>query len=290
MAFAAFGVAGFALALVALVFVVGFFFVDIYNARVPAQLLSGARYLGRGARFLVANPRLFTWVVIPYAITLALFALGAWAAVSYFDDLVAWLTSLVPSWLAGLLRAVLYVLLASTLGLASYFLFFAIAAVVAGPFNEFLAEAVEGRVTGKASPPLSAGRLTRDVLLTIAHETRKILRYLFLVGCLFLLSLFIPGVGWAVYAVGGAFLTARFAAYDVLDYTMARRHWTFKQKQEFLGRHRSLSTGLGAAVSLFLLIPVLGPLAYPLGAVGGTLLMLDLEGSHGDSRTTRQGG
>jgi uncharacterized protein involved in cysteine biosynthesis len=113
---------------------------------------------------------------------------------------------------------------------------------------------------------------------------------LFLVGLLFLLSLFIPGVGWAVYAVGGAFLTARFAAYDVLDYTMARRRWTFKQKQEFLGRHRSLSTGLGGAVSLFLLIPVLGPLAYPLGAVGGTLLMLDLEGSHGDSRTARQGG
>ena len=217
-------------------------------------------------------------MVIPYAITLALFALGAWAAFTYFNDLVAYLTGLVPGWLVGFLKAVLYVLLASTLGLASYFLFFAIAAVVSGPFNEFLAEAVEERITGIASPPLSAARLTRDVLLTLAHETRKILRYLFLIALLFLLSLFIPGVGWAVYAVGGAFLTARFAAYDVLDYTMARRGWSFKQKETFLARHRSLTTGLGSAVALLMLVPIVGPLAYPFGAVGGTLLFLDLEG------------
>jgi uncharacterized protein involved in cysteine biosynthesis len=221
-------------------------------------------------------------VVVPYAITLALFALGAWAAFSYGGDLVSQLsrsaTSLVPSWLVGLLKAVLYVLLASTLGLASYFLFFAVAAVVAGPFNEFLAEAVEELVTRKKSEPLSPGRFLRDVLVTIAHEARKILRYLFLVALLFLVSLFIPGVGWIVYAVGGAFLTARFAAYDVLDYTMARRGWTFKQKADFIARHRSRTTGLGAAVSLLLLVPVIGPLAYPFGAVGGTLLFLELEG------------
>ena len=214
-------------------------------------------------------------MAIPYAITLALFALGAWAAFEYVSDLVAWLANHV--WLAGILEAVLYVLLAATLGLASYFLFFAIAALVAGPFNEFLAEAVEEEVTGKPSPPLSLGRLVRDVLRTIAHETRKILRYLLLLGILFLLSIFVPGVGGAIYLVGGAFLTARFAAYDVLDYTMARRGWTFEQKQEFLARHRSATTGLGAAVAAFLLIPVIGPLAYPFGAVGGTLLFLEIE-------------
>ena len=241
------------------------------------QLLRGAGHFGRGARFLLAHPRLWWWVAIPYAITLALFAVGVWAAFASFGDLVTWTTRHVWSWLAGILETVLYVVLASTLGLASYFLFFAIAALVAGPFNEFLAEAVEEEMTGKASPPLSLGRLVRDVGRTIAHETRKILRYLFLMGILFLLSLFLPGVGGIVYLVGGAFLTARFAAYDVLDYTMARRGWSFAEKQAFLQRHRGATTGLGAAVAAFMIIPVLGPLAYPIGAVGGTLLFLENE-------------
>ena len=35
---------------------------------------------------------------------------------------------------------------------------------------------------------------------------------------------------------------------------------------------------VGGAVSLVLLVPVLGPLAYHFGAVGGTLLFLELEG------------
>ena len=242
-----------------------------------SRFLHGAGSITRGARYLARHPRLWTWVAIPYAITLALFAIGAWAAFTYFNDLVTWLTSLVPAWLAGVFEAVLYVLLASTLGLASYFLFFAVAAVVAGPFNEFLAEAVEEQVTGRRSPRLSPGRVVRDVWRTIAHESRKILRYLFLLAILFVLSVVVPGVGWAIYAAGGAFLTARFAGYDVMDYTMARRGWTFQQKQEFLRRHRSATTGLGTAVALFLLVPIVGLLAYPIGAVGGTLLFLEIE-------------
>jgi CysZ protein len=244
---------------------------------VLSQLLYGAAFVCRGARYLLSHPRLFTWVAIPYAITLALFILGAWAAFAYFDDLVRSVTSLVPSMLAGVLGAVLYLLLASTLGLASYFLFFAIAAIVAGPFNELLAEAVEEQVSGIQSPSLSLGRLARDVMKTIAHETRKVLRYLLFLGLLFLVSVFLPGVGWLAYVLGGAFLTARFAAYDVLDYTMARRGWTFRRKQEFLARHRSVTTGLGTAVAAVALIPLVGPLAYPLGAIGGTLLFLELE-------------
>jgi CysZ protein len=238
--------------------------------------MRGAGYLARGARFVGRHRRLWPWVAAPFALTLMVFVVLVWGAWTYYDDLVGMVLD-VPrqGWLGQTLWGVLYALLTLSLALAAYFSFFAIAALIAGPFNESLSESVEELVTGRAPPPFSFRRLLRDFGKTIAHGSRNILLYLFLLGIFFLVSLLMPGIGSLVYLVAATLLAARFTAYDVMDATFARRGWPLREKRRWLRQHRGATFGLGLGVVGFLLIPLAGALAMPLGAVGGTLLFLD---------------
>lgn len=246
-----------------------------------SELLRGASYLLRGARFVLAHPRLWPLVAAPFVITSLVFALAIVFAFARFDDLVGAVLVLPSGWIGRTLWGVLYTLLAVSVGLAAYFSFFAFAALLAGPFHELLSESVEELVTGRAPPPFSFRRLGREVLQTIAHETRKILIYLSTIAILFLLSLLLPGPGSLLYLVGGFFVAARFSAYDALDATLARKGWSWEKKQDFLRRHRARSLGLGVSVAALMGIPLLNALALPFGCVGGTLLFIEAQGGSG---------
>jgi uncharacterized protein involved in cysteine biosynthesis len=66
-------------------------------------------------------------------------------------------------------------------------------------------------------------------------------------------------------------MTARFAAYDAYDAVWARKGWSYRAKMAFLGRQRARTTGLGAAVALLLIVPVVNLVALSIGAAGATL-------------------
>jgi uncharacterized protein involved in cysteine biosynthesis len=172
----------------------------------------------------------------------------------------------------GPLLTAVYVIAAP---IASIFLFFPVASAISGPFNEELAEEVEAELAGREGPPFSLPRLVRDLALTVVHEARRFWRWLVLGGAVFGGSLLLPGVGPFIALAGGAYVAARFAAWDTLDYTTSRWGWSFAQKTEFLRARRSLALGLGAFVAGLMLVPVVNALALPFGAAGGALLLHD---------------
>jgi CysZ protein len=238
------------------------------HGRMVADLVRGAHDGLRGAAYLARNPRLWIWVVLPAVIIgLVLFAaLGAILAV--VSPWIAAVVAFVPGhWAERLIEVVAWIILA----IASMSLVLSLAALIAGPFNEMLSEAIEERITGVPGPKFKLGHFLYDALVGAIHALRRITVYLILMGLLLLIGLLVPVVGTAVAAAGGAIATARFASYDAYDAVYARRRMPYREKMAALNARLSRSMGLGAIVSAVLLVPGLNLLALSIGAAGATL-------------------
>lgn len=230
---------------------------------------SGVAHALRGARLLLGTPRLWPLVILPFILTviafIALFS-GAFALRDRWLDLL-------PS--SGVLRAVASVIAHLALLVVAYFTFLPIASLIAAPFNESIAESVEEIATGREPPPFSLARLVRDVGLALAHELRKLVRWIVLAIAVLLFSL-IPGIGPFIGIAGGGYVAARFAAYDALDATFSRWGWPFMKKTAFIRQRRAACLGLGSVVAAMLVVPFVNALAMPVGAAGGALLAVSL--------------
>jgi CysZ protein len=208
------------------------------------------------------------WVILPaILIGLVLFFTIA-ALLAVVSPWIAAITSFVPGqWAERLVEVVA----AIVLGIASLSIVLSLAALIAGPFNEMLSEAIEERITGVPGAKFKLGHFLYDALIGAIHALRRITVYLFLMGLLLLTGLIVPVIGTALAAIGGAILTARFASYDAYDAVYARRRMRYKDKMAALNANLSRSMGLGAVVSALLLVPGLNLLALSIGAAGATL-------------------
>jgi CysZ protein len=235
-------------------------------------LVAGATDVIRGLGFLARRPRLWGWVAAPALAALLILVAVAWIGLALVDGGVGWLAGLFPAAVAGWVAGVLDVLFVILVAIAGYFIFFSLAAVIAAPFNEFLSEAVEVEVTGEPGPRFSPLGFVRDVVIGVAHAARRMVKYLFVVALLFVAGVVIPVIGPPLAAVAGAWVTARFAAYEALDAVWARRGMSYKGKMAALRARRGRYTGLGAGVALLLLVPGPSLIALSAGAVAATLL------------------
>lgn len=238
------------------------------RGRMVSDLVRGVHDGLRGATYLARNPRLWIWVVLP-ALLIAIvlfFVIGAiLAAVSPW---IAAVVAFIPGhWAERLIEVVAAIILA----IASLSIVLSLAALIAGPFNEMLSEAIEERITGVPGPKFKLGHFLYDALIGAIHALRRITVYLFLMGLLLLTGVIVPVLGTALAAIGGAILTARFASYDAYDAVYARRRMRYKDKMAALNANLSRSMGLGAVVSALLLVPGLNLLALSIGAAGATL-------------------
>lgn len=233
----------------------------------------GASYAMRGAGLVLGKPALWPLVIAPFLLSLTAMGGLVWVAIAYRGDLLGWLTP--GGWLGDVLGPVLTALYWLLVPIVVFFLYLPVASLIAGPFNEAIAEKVEAIVLGKEGEPFSPARLLRDLGLTVVHELKKFLRWALLAGSVFACSVLLPGLGAIIGTIGGAYIAARFAAWDSLDYTLSRRGFSYEQKQRFLRERRSLCLGLGGSVAGLLLVPVVNALALPFGAAGGALLVHD---------------
>jgi CysZ protein len=220
----------------------------------------------RGVGLIVRTPRLWPLIALPFVLALVALA-GVGVAVFALHD--RWM-ELLPQ--AGVLRTTLAVLAYAALVVLGYFMFLPLASLVAAPFNESIAEAVEELLSGRRPPGASLARLLSDLGRTVVHELRKLVRYLLLAGILALAAVLLPGVGPVIALVGGFYLAARFAAYDALDATLSRWGWSYDRKVGFLRGRRALCLGLGAVIAALLVVPIVNALAMPLAAASGALL------------------
>lgn len=237
------------------------------------ELTGGVTDGVRGASYLVRNPRLWVWVLLPAVIIGALLFLSIGWLLAFLHGPLARVTSFIPGhWAAHVIE----VLAGLVLAVASLAIVLSLAALIAGPFNEMLSEAIEERVTGVPGPTFHLGHFLYDLLIGAIHAVRRIAIYLVTMGLLLLAGIFIPVAGALVTTIGGVLATARFASYDAYDAVFSRRRMRYRDKMAHLNANLWRTMGLGAVVSAVLLVPGLNLIALSIGAAGATLRSIDV--------------
>jgi len=143
-----------------------------------------------------------------------------------------------------------------------------VANLIAAPFNSLLAERVEHLLTGRV-PEGGFGSLWAEILPTLTSELRKL--WYFLARAVPLLLLFlIPGLNLAAPLLWLLF-SAWFLAIEYGDYPMGNHGMTFPAQYRRLKAERAASVGLGAGITLLMMVPVLSFLAMPSAVAGATV-------------------
>lgn len=216
------------------------------------------------------DPALRRFVWLPVLINIALFALGIWAALHYFEH---FLDMVLPpdSWL-DVLRWLLWPLFAAAWGLAVFYGFTITANLIGAPFNGLLAARAEHRLTGSQPPEQPAIGLAA-VAGAIGSELGK-LWYLASRAIPVLVLFLIPGINVIALPLWLA-LGCWFLALEYADYPMANHGVEGRAQRDALKRRRLDGLAFGAGVMVLTLVPVLNFVAMPAGVVGATRLWLE---------------
>jgi CysZ protein len=238
---------------------------------VLGEFLGGAYDGLRGALYLVVRPRLWIYVLLPAVVAAVILIVAVGSVLGMLSGPIAALSALLPgSWADN----VITLLAGVALTILSFTLLISIAAIVAGPFNEMLSESIEEKETGAAPPPFKLLTFLRDAAVGLWHAIRRVVVYLVVMIALLVLGVAIPVVGSIVAAVLGAIATARFASYDAYDAIWSRRRLRYREKVAYMREHRWRTLGLGAIVSVLLIVPGLNVVGLAIGATGATLRSL----------------
>ncbi|MBK9036445.1 MAG: EI24 domain-containing protein [Myxococcales bacterium] len=237
----------------------------------------GARDVSDGFRFLRAHPGLWIWAIAPALVALIVLAGAVVAVAAIAGPLVDWVAGWMPSaierWASGLVWALTVI----ALGVVALVLFVPVVGVVAGPFNELLAAAVDARHTGRVRPPAGALAFLRDALVGAVVGLGRVLATAVIAVLLFALSL-VPVIGGIAAGAIAVWLTMRGAAVDCYEAAFASRGLGRRAVRAHLAQDRRRGLGLGAAVAALLLVPRVNLITLGLGTVGATLATADLEG------------
>ena len=222
---------------------------------------------------VIAQRRLWSYIVIPGFISLILGGSIAYAAYLLSDDLSFYLVMGYPNnwwgfhFFENIARGVSWVILGVT-GLFVYRIF--LMGLVA-PFMSPLAAKVQEHVTGQPvyDPPffsLTNFRLIlRGMYLSLRNMTKEIWYTLWL-----LVLALIPVFGFIAPLIL-FFVQAFYAGYGNLDYSL-EKYYNVKESKAFSNRYRWLAIGNGAMFLTLLSVPVLGLFFAPgLSTVAATL-------------------
>jgi CysZ protein len=231
----------------------------------PRRLAAGAWHVLAGFGFLIRRPRLWPLALLPAVLAVACLAgglLGALytmnrvesmlvpgpekvgPAVGFALTLLVWIGTLVSGLVLGL----------------------AVALVLSAPVLERLSRRVDALVRGRA-PEASRGWRWE-----LAQSFRGTLYFLAAAPGVLLLDL-VPVVGPPLAVLWGA----HALAFQLTDATLARRGLDFAGRRAWHRHWRLETLGFGITGLVALIVPLANILVTPALAVGGTLLVLELE-------------
>lgn len=258
------------------------------------SLATAPRVLRRAVSLLRRERSLWPWVLVPFALNLAAFALAATLFLANLAAIAAPLERLLtvpepsawwgylwagPLWL---LAALARVVLIGAFGLALYFGFTVLGGVIAAPFLDLLSEKVERLVTGR-EPPSAHGvtAVLARALRSSLEEGKRVALFLALqLG--FLLFGWVPGLQ-PFAALASLAASALFMPLDYTGFALDRRGVRFAARRRWILSHtlEMLSFG-GFALALYAL-PGVSFLCLPWLVTAGTLLVLEIGPPEGAS-------
>ncbi len=235
----------------------------------------------RGARLVYGAHRELARFYLPPMILAMLFVAGAWVGFWLTADHIInwiWAEPARDAWWGikhffwRTAAVLLWVVLAYVVAISTVFVF----SLFAAPFADLISERVEG-IRGTWTPKaFSLKFLLNDLGQMVALEAVRFGRKLLWLVPLFIASFILPVVGHLVYVFFGGYILCKYTGMDYVDWCAARRGWSWSDRLAFAKRHRFALAGLGAAVVLSFMVPLLFVLVWPAAVAGGTLLFQDL--------------
>jgi len=220
---------------------------------------------------LLLKPGIKRFVLIPFAINLALFSLATKLLSNQLD---VWLEQLLPDWL-NWLEWLIWPLFAIAMFLIVFYSFTVVANLISAPFNSILSARIEALLTGNKPEDINSDSLIRLMVRTIKSELQKILYAIKWFIPLIIITI-IPGVNivspflWILFAVW-------FFALEYNDYPLANRGLFFAEVKTHNRKHRMRSLGMGTAVFILTSIPLINFLAMPIAVAGATKLVNNID-------------
>ncbi len=260
----------------------------IVKNRAVVGFAGGFRCLFSGLRFAYVDHgrQLARFYLPPMLIGLTILVGGWFLFGETVDTVVAWIWAEPLSseydwqWVWGIVHFAwnaIHVLAWIILAMANVVVSLAVFMLCASPFNDIISERVEGIIGTWTPRPFSIGFLLRDLGHTILLELSRLgLKIAWLLPLL-IVSTIIPVIGQIFYLVFGGYLLAKFLGMDYVDWVLARRGYTWKERLAFGKRNRWALVGFGTAMVLALMIPLGFVAVWPGAVAGGTILCTRLE-------------
>ncbi len=237
------------------------------------RFLRGIGSLLRAGHMILSSRRIFLLSALPFFICLALYVVLIGAAVLLDRHLVGIIIG-PGAWWRTVLRWALMVTIPLVVLVISVFTYTAVCFTAAAALYDWLAGAVEMRLTGKVE------ELPFSLKLVLLDNWRG------LVNSLKILAITLAA--WVVGLVAPPFTTALailvsgvLLGLECCDYSMARRRMPFGEKLRFARRHVYEMLGLGLPLLFALTIPFVGAAFLPLGVVAGSILYIELRAAEG---------
>ncbi|NLU67482.1 EI24 domain-containing protein [Streptomyces sp. HNM0574] len=243
---------------------------------------AGARYLGRGQRWVMGHGRWFGFGLLPALITFVLYAAGLAAFAFATDDIVTWATPFADDWAwRAPLRTLFAVLLwLAVLGIA-LLTFTAVTLLVGDPFYEKLSEETEKSYGGCPEGPDRS--LAAELWIALCDSLYVLWRAALFAVPLFFLG-FLPVVGQTVVPALGFCVSGFFLAVELCSVAMQRRDIPVRERLRLLGRRKGLAIGFGLPLVLCFLVPFVAVLLMPGAVAGAALLVRDVLGEDTEPR------
>lgn len=215
-------------------------------------------------KLIVKKPKLLIWSIIPILIT---FSLYTFLIIKIQGFLSSWLTAHLlgwgfqtSTWISYTLSFVAQIALILLSGMSFTF----VAALIACPFNDFLAEETENFTLPPISQQISVSLRVRWGILFI-----DFLKSLFALGVSLIAVLisWIPGINFFSF-----FITLFLLCFQFISYPQTRRKEGIRDGFQFIWNHIYSCMGFGIVTGFLLSIPIVSSFILPLSVVGGTIL------------------
>jgi len=230
---------------------------------------SGFGFFVQGFREAYAGGRL-RFSLTPLVINIVLFIGLVWLI--WGTDVLEMFTATPEAWYWRALYWLLDWLIKLVLFYLVLILFPVIGSIVASPFLDLLTEKQEEEMLGRpVAPPFTVVGMLGDILRATAHALKGLGLGTLCAGVLLLINI-LPGIGQVLYIVLNACLAALFFSLQFMDYPLARRRLSYGAKLKAVLHDTGGSLGLGLAIFLCAMIPVLNAAMLAPAACGATLL------------------
>lgn len=237
------------------------------------RLARGFGYPFSTLLYMLRRPVLWSYTFLPVLVTACALVLILYGLVSFGPALTNWIWTPGEEWYWMLLWYPLHVLV--------LVLLFAIGAVtlpglVSSPFIKALSRRTEELETQERARKERGRPFFRELLSTFLDALIRI-AFLLAVHAVLLVIVIIPVAGQIIYPVAAWLWTVFWLSAQNIGFPLSRRKQPFMEGPRTVRRNLALFLGFGAAVFLFLLMPLFNFLFVPVAVVAATRLFLDLE-------------